>query len=254
VGACLAPIWIGSSQGSLASVQWRQRERSEYRRVGMCRRRGNDLNTGVWACAGGARTCAARWPTGGATGRRAAGALAAGRGRAAGALAAGRALAPGRESPGRAALQRVQRRDLRARQVSLLRREVLRDSLASPAPSTSVAGAVRRLRLPDGLHALPLQARGKRLAHFCGGKLQNSPQTGSSRDGDVVGSVARAGGGGVPAPRCVFACARCWPNPCHSRRPPQGERSNLDRGPVILSQVLRSDSYLSQVHILGHDF
>jgi len=156
VGACLAPIWIGSSQGSLASVQWRQRERSEYRRVGMCRRRGNDLNTGVWACAGGARTCAARWPTGGATGRRAAGALAAGtRGR-------------GRESPGRAALQRVQRRDLRARQVSLLRREVLRDSLASPAPSTSVAGAVRRLRLPDGLHALPLQARGKRLAHFCG--------------------------------------------------------------------------------------
>jgi hypothetical protein len=79
--------------------------------------------------------------------------------------------------PGRAALQRVQRGDLRARQVSLLRREVLGDSLASPAPSASVAGAVRRLSFPYGLHALPPQARGKRLPHFCGLRLRRSGTT-----------------------------------------------------------------------------
>jgi len=143
-----SPRWVHASRPS-ALVRGKGHLRLSRVAAG---RRGNHLNTGVWARAGGARTGAARWLTGGATGRLA-------------------------RRPGRAALQRVQRGDLRARQVSLLRREVLGDSLASPAPSASVAGAVCRLSFPDGLHALPPQARGKRLPHFLRGlRLRFAPQ------------------------------------------------------------------------------
>jgi len=228
-----SPRWVHASRPS-ALVRGKGHLRVSSVAAG---RRGNHLNTGVWARAGGARTGAARWLTGGATGRLA-------------------------RRPGRAALQRVQRGDLRARQVSLLRREVLGDSLASPAPSASVAGAVCRLSFPDGLHALPPQARGKRLPHFLRGlrlRLRRSGTTdrrtfffvfqtkkkpanlGSKeqKHGAVVHSAARARacGSGIPAPRCVFACALCEPDPCApapGARRPHGERSNLERGPVIL--------------------
>ena len=84
--------------------------------------------------------------------------------------AVGAWLAAGRLArlAGRTALQRIQRGDLRARQESLLRREVLRDGLAPPAAAAMLrAVAVReRLGIADGLHALPPQARSKRLPHF----------------------------------------------------------------------------------------